>query len=227
MYADTLLAGWRRNWIAIATATLVLLALAAAWVYLSDPRYVGRAQVLVSLKVPTSEQDPAYQVEISRTLAINFVMDDLEQLVTGTAFAALVAERLAREDQLVLDPGTLAAALQADRTHRGLTMYVYWNERAIAERAARTAATVITQDLGGLLPAFADIAYASVIDWESGLDRQALLRNAIAVLLSGAIGFLGSLLAVAVAVAWRGRLHLDDPELPGGLKVLARLDGTG
>ncbi len=227
MYADTLLAGWRRNWIAIATATLVLLALAAAWVYLSDPRYVGRAQVLVSLKVPTSEQDPAYQVEISRTLAINFVMDDLEQLVTGTAFAALVAERLAREDQLVLDPDDLAEALQADRTHRGLTMYVYWNERAIAERAARTAATVITQDLGGLLPAFADIAYASVIDWESGLDRQALLRNAIAVLLSGAIGFLGSLLAVAVAVAWRGRLHLDDPELPGGLKVLARLDGTG
>lgn len=225
MYADTLFAGWLRNWIAIAAAALLLLALAGIWVASEGQTYVGRAQVLVSLKVPDSGQDPTYQVEISRTLTINYVMDDLEQLVTGAAFAGLVADRLARESQLVLDPGALSGSLQADRTHRGLNMYVYWGDRATAERAARAAAEVITQELDGLLPAFGDIAYASVIDWESGLDRQTLLRKAITVLLGGAIGFFGSLLVVAVGVARRGRLHLDDPDPPGGLKILARLDG--
>ena len=225
MYADTLWTGWLRNWIPIAAATLLPLALAAIWVGVSDQTYAGRAQVLVSLKVPDSGQDPAYQVEISRTLAINYVMDDLEQLVTGAAFAGLVADRLASESQLVLDPGALAGSLQADRTHRGLDMYVYWDDRATAERAARAAAEVITQDLDPLLPAFGEIAYASVIDWESGLDRLTLLRKAITVLLGGAVGLFGSLLVVAVGIAWRGRLHLDDPDLPGGLKVLARLDG--
>jgi hypothetical protein len=225
VYADTLWAGWLRNWIAIATATLLLPTLAAIWVAFEEQTYVGRAQVLVSLKVPDSGREPTYQVEISRTLTINYVMDDLEQLVTGAAFAGLVADRLARESQLVLDPGDLAGSLQADRTHRGLSMYVYWNERATAERAARAAAEVITQDLAGLLPAFGEIAYASVIDWESGLDRQALLRKAATVFLGGAIGFFGSLLSAAIAIAWRGRLHLDEPDLPGGLKTLARLDG--
>ena len=225
MYADTLWAGWLRNWIAIAAATLLMLALAAIWVAISGQSYVGRAQVLVSLKVPDSGQDPAYQVEISRTLAINYVMDDLEQLVTGAAFAGLVADRLARESELVLDPRSLAGSLQADRTHRGLDMYVYWDERATAERAARAAAEVITQELGGLLPAFEEIAYASVIDWESGIDRLTLLRRAITLLLAGAVGLFGSLLVVAIANAWRGRLYLDDPDLPGGLKILARLDG--
>ena len=225
MYADTLWAGWRRNWAAIAAATLLMIALAATWVAFSAQSYVGRAQVLVSLKVPDSGHDPAYQVEISRTLAINYVMDDLEQLVTGAAFAGLVADRLARESGLVLDPGSLAGSLQADRTHRGLDMYVYWDERATAERAAQAAAEVITRELGGLLPAFDEIAFASVIDWDSGLDRLTLLRKAITVLLGGAVGLFGSLLAVAIGIAWRGRLHLDDPDLPGGLRILARLDG--
>ena len=116
MYADSLLAGWRRNWLTIAAATLILLALAAAWAYLSDPTYVGRAQVLVSLKVPTSEQDPTYQVEISRTLAINYVMDDLEQLVTGAAFAGLVAERLNSDGDLAPDRGP-AGVGAAGRSH--------------------------------------------------------------------------------------------------------------
>ena len=221
MYADSLYAGWRRNWITIASATLLLLALAAAWIAFSGQSYFGRAQVLVSLKVPDSGQDATYQVEISRTLAINYVMDDLEQLVTGAAFAGLVADRLAGDSQLAVDPGALAMALSADRTHRGLNLYVYWNDRAVAERAARTAAEVMTQDLDELLPAFAEIANASVIDWGSGVDRQTLLRNALTVLLGGAIGFFGALLAVAVGIGWRGRVHLDEPDLPGGLKVLA------
>ena len=225
MYADTLWAGWRRNWIAIAAATLVLLAVAAIWVAISGHTYVGRAQVLVSLKVPDSGQDPTYQVEISRTLAINYVMDDLEQLVTGAAFASLVANRLARESQLVIDADALARSLQADRTHRGLDMYVYWDERATAERAARAAAEVITQELDGLLPAFGEIANASVIDWEAGLDRLTLLRKAITVVLAGAVGLFGSMLVVSIGIASRGHMHLDDPDLPGGLKVLARLDG--
>lgn len=225
MYADTLWAGWRRNWIAIAAATLVLLALAATWVAISGQSYLGRAQVLVSLKVPDSGQDPTYQVEISRTLAINYVMDDLEQLVTGAAFAGLVADRLARESQLVIDADDLAGSLQADRTHRGLDMFVYWDDRATAERAARAAAEVITQELDSLLPAFGEIAYASVIDWDSGLDQLTLLRRAITVVLAGAVGLFGSMLAVSIGIAWRDRLHLGDPDLPGGLKVLARLDG--
>ena len=227
MYADSLFSGWRRNWIAIAATTLALLGLAGVWVSLGEQSYVGRAQVLVSLKVPDSGQDPTYQVEISRTLTINYVMDDLEQLVTGAAFAGLVADRLARENQLTLDPGALSGALEADRTHRGLNMYVYWADRAVAEQAARAAAEVITEELDSLLPAFGDIANASVIDWEAGLDRQSLLRKAITVALAAAIGLFGSLLAVAAGVAWRGRVHLDDPDLPGGLPVLARLDGRG
>ncbi len=225
MYADTLWAGWLRNWVTVAAATVLLLAAAGVWVAFDQQSYVGRAQVLVSVKVPDSGQDPTYQVEISRTLTINYVMDDLEQLVTGAAFAGLVTDRLAREYQLVLPPGALAGSLEADRTHRGLNVYVYWDERATAERAARAAAEVITHELDGLLPAFGEIAYASVIDWDSGLDRLTLLRKAITVFLGGAVGLFGSLLAVAIGIAWRDRLHLGDPDLPGGLKVLARLDG--
>ena len=85
---------------------------------------------------------------------------------------------------------------------------------------------MITEDLSGLLPAFGDIANASVIDWNAGLDRQTLLRKAITVFAGPPrSGCSDRCWGVAAVIAWRGRVHLDDPELPGGLKILARLDG--
>ena len=103
MYADTLWAGWLRNWIAVTAATVLLLAAAGVWVALDEQSYVGRAQVLVSVKVPDSGQDPTYQVEISRTLTINYVMDDLEQLVTGAAFAGLQGSLTATAPTIAAD----------------------------------------------------------------------------------------------------------------------------
>lgn len=224
VYADSLLAILRRNRLAIGLVTLAALVISLAWALLNPPDYIGRAQVLVSLRVPEGAQAPAYEVEISRTVAIDYLMDDLEQLVIGSSFARLASDRLGSEYDIPLDANSFGELLSAERTHRGLTFYARAHDQRTARLAAQVAAEALGSDAHLLLPAIADIAHLAVIDLDSRLDLEAALAEAIAVGLVTAIAFLGSLLFAIVGAARRDRLYLDRFPDHGELPLLARLD---
>ena len=224
MYADSLLAILRRNRLAVGLVTLAALAISLAWALLNPPDYIGRAQILVSFKVPDGAQAPAYDVEISRTVAIDYLMDDLEQLVIGSSFARLASDRIVSEYDIHLDAESFGALLSAERTHRGLTFYARSHDQQTARLAAQAAAEALGSDAHILLPAIAEIAHLAVIDLDSRLDLEAALAEAIAVGLVTAIAFLGSLLVAIVGAARRDRLYLDRLPDRGELPLLARLD---
>ncbi len=213
-----------RNSRPIAAVTVVALVLATWWAVANVRPDLARVQILMSPRIIESVDSPNYQVEVSRTIAVDHLMDSLQQVVTGSSFVQLVADKVSAEHGVNIDPEELVEAIEADRTHRGLTIYVTLASARESRLAAAAAGALIDGDVGGLIPSFGTITNARVIDVESRTDLAGLLINGIVVVLAAIVGFLGSLLASVVGAARRDRLYLRERPRAGDVPLLARLD---
>jgi hypothetical protein len=163
-----------------------------------------------------------YDVELSRATASDFIVDDLGLVVRGSEFAALVAARFSDDNKVDLAPHVVAAALTADRTHRGLELKVTAADAETSIALAMAAADVLASEVDGLYPTIYDVASLSLIDLALIPDSYSEEILALIVREIGAF-----VIAVVVLVLWdvfRRRLYAEDVGDILGLPILARFD---
>lgn len=179
----------------------------------------ARMEVLVAAHMVGEGQ---YDVELSRATASDFIVDDLGLVVRGSEFAALVAARFSADHKVDLAPHVVAAALTADRTHRGLELKLTAADAETSIALAVAAADVLASEINVLYPTIYEVASLSLIDLALIPDSYSEEILALIVREIGAF-----VIAVMVLVLWdafRRRLYAEDVGEILNLPILARFD---
>ena len=202
---------------------LIVSGITFSQLYFDGMTYLGRAEVLVAAKIPT-QVESKYDVEVSRTTAADFIVDDLQLIARGSEFAGLTAERL-KEDKLeVVNTGSLVGMIHGRRAHRGLSLIVRHSDPQEALAISYAAARVKSEDIESLFPTIYRLASVKLIDLTVVPDNTKRL-NEIMNLVIRFIGALGVSAGVAIFWdIWRDRLYADDVENELGLRLLAKFD---
>tara|TARA_B100001123_G_scaffold163349_1_gene188212 strand:- start:11132 stop:11806 length:675 start_codon:yes stop_codon:yes gene_type:complete len=223
MYADRMIRALARRWLFVMAIPLIVSVVTVSQSYFDGITYLGRAEVLVAAKIP-SQFESKYDVEISRTTAADFVVDDLQRIAGGSEFAVLTAEKLKEDELDVVNVGSLVGMIEGRRSHRGLSLIVRHSNQREALAISRAAATVMIEDIELLFPTVYRLASITIIDLAVVPDNPQRLNDMINLI----IRFVGALgVSASIAILWdnwRDKLYAGDIEDELGLRLLVKFD---
>lgn len=139
---------WRRAWIPLALA-LVVLGASLALTKQPPPVYQATLRVLVGVKPEQARGDYYTYDRYYTWLASEYLADDFSEVVKFSAFARDVNARLASGPNPVEIPiGAIQGSTVSEKQHRILTLRITWNNPEQLSAIATAAAQVLADEGG-------------------------------------------------------------------------------
>jgi capsular polysaccharide biosynthesis protein len=185
-----------------------------------DTQYTAEARVSVSrLSEGTTSIDYEFD-DYYDLLASDFILDDTVEVVRGNVFARAVAERLAAQNVLV-DPQTVDAAIDASREHRILTISSTSSEEGLSVIVANVAAIELQENFANYLGQDGEPLPMTIRPVDVPIDAQSDdLRVRITYVLAFIVA-VGFGIVVALAIEYFDRsLDAESAEAVTGLSLL-------
>lgn len=145
------LAVLRRRWWLIVALPALVLAFSLATYTPPAPTYQYVIRLLVGVE-PLETDDVRLDTDprLAAAQASEFIADDLSVLVTETAFAQAVNQRLPAEMQI--PAGALAGQTVADKQHRVLTLRITWGNADQLDLMGAAVVTTLREEGDAFLP---------------------------------------------------------------------------